>query len=322
MMIYLILTIIGSVLLIMGADLLVDGANEVSKRFNIPSIIVGLSIVAIGTSMSELVKSCKASLEGNPSMALTNIIGSNITDLFLALGIAVLIRPIKFTKQTKYIDNMITVLVSILLFCLCNIGNNILTRKDASILIFLGIIFFTYLIIMSRKQTKKETEIVPETIAISKPYTYIFNIIAGIIILKFGGDLIINNISNSALILGLHEHLIEEIRIIFCSCLPELATTLNAAKKGYTDIAIGNIIGSQVFNILLIVGFSASLNSITYSMNYNEYLLILILGNILLALFPFVGKKDKMTRAKGCIFLFIFIAYIINIVIKTINYHF
>ena len=315
-----VLIIVGFFLLIKGADWLVDGASGIAKKFNIPSIIIGLTIVAIGTSMPELMVSTTAAIEGHSDMSIGNVVGSNIANLFLILGICSIIKPLKFQKETEKIENIITIFATLLLLYFGNnMTSNIITRNEGVILIICCVLFIGYNIFMARR--KKEDVILELQEYDGKRQTVLKSIVwivLGIIALKFGGDLVVEYASKIAQMIGLSEKIISVTIIAFSTSLPELITSINATIKGETDMAIGNIIGSQIFNIFLIIGVSAILCPINYSFEYNIDMIFLIFGTILFALFPFIGKKHYMTKSNGIVFAIIYTLYLSYCVIKTI----
>lgn len=322
MLLNIILIIIGFVLLIKGADFLVDGASEIAKKFHIPEIVIGLTIVAIGTSMPELVVSVTSALEGHSDLAIGNVVGSNIANMFLILGVCATIKPLVFKKETRLFEIPFTIFVTILLFFLCINGSNeqinTITREEGIILLIFCILFIIYNLIMAKKgeEFSKEDmiEIKTDEKKESAVWESIFGIVIGIVALKLGGDLVVDNSVEIAKLLGISEKLISLTIVAFSTSLPELITSIAATKKGETDMAIGNILGSQIFNILLIIGISALLAPISYSKSYDSNIILLILGTIILGLFPFTGKKNEMTRGNGILFILIYIVYLISIV--------
>lgn len=309
------LLILGFALLIKGSDILVDGASNVAKKFNIPTIIIGLTIVAIGTSMPELMVSVTSALEGHSDLALGNVVGSNISNLFLILGICSIIKPLVFKRETRVIENPFTVFITTLFFLLCiNGGNSTITKAEGFILIALCVIFIIYNIIMAKKGNEFDKEIMLDESTESMLKATI-KIILGIAALKFGGDFVVNGASSIAKAIGITEKMIGLTVVAFSTSLPELITSITATRKGEVDMAIGNIVGSQIFNILLIIGLSSVLSPISYSVAYNWDFLVLILGTVLFTLFPYIGKKDEMTRENGIIFLVIYILYMANMII-------
>lgn len=323
MLLNIILIIIGFVLLIKGADFLVDGASEIAKKFHIPEIVIGLTIVAIGTSMPELVVSVTSALEGHSDLAIGNVVGSNIANMFLILGVCSIIRPLVFKKETRLFEIPFTIFATIMLFFLSINGSgekiNTITREEGIILLVFCLLFIIYNLIMAKKgeEFDKEDRILEIRTEENKQvplWESLFGIIIGIVGLKLGGDLVVNNAVEIAQILGISEKLISLTIVAFSTSLPELITSIAATKKGETDMAIGNILGSQLFNILLIIGVSAALTPINYSKSYDSNIILLIVGSIVLGLFPFVGKKNEMTRSNGILFVLTYILYMIGIV--------
>lgn len=310
-----ILIIIGFVLLIVGADVLVDGSSGIAKKFHIPEIIIGLTIVSIGTSMPELFVSITSALDGYSDMALGNIIGSNLSNLLLILGLSAVIKPVVFQKETRIYEIPMCLLVTIILMVFCNTNGGISKIESIGLLILFGA-FIGYTIYMGKKESKNE---IVEIKAEEKENNIIKNIIfvlLGICGLKIGGDLVVNNAVNVANHFNWSEKLISLTILAIGTSLPELVTSVTAAIKGNSDIAIGNIIGSNIFNILFIIGVSALITPITYNFSYNFDFSVLIVSSIILAIFPFIPPKDKMSRFNGIIYLLIYIAYLLVLFIK------
>lgn len=320
-MLDILLIIIGFVLLVKGADYLVDGASNIAKRFHIPEIVIGLTIVAIGTSMPELVVSLTSALEGHSDIAIGNVVGSNIANMFLILGICSIIKPLEFKKQTRLIENPITLFVTVLLFFLCNNGTeetaHIITKNEGVVLLILCVFYIIYNIIMAKKGNQFDLEDGQEVVEETTTMTIlraILDVIIGIVGLKLGGDLVVNSCVSIASKFGVSEELISLTIVAISTSLPELITSITATRKGETDMAIGNILGSQIFNIVLIIGVSAFLCPINYAVSYNKYMIVLIMGTIMLSLYPFVGTKNKMTRSNGIPFMFIYALYMVSLV--------
>lgn len=324
MFLNIILIVIGFVLLIKGADFLVDGASEIAKKFHIPEIVIGLTIVAIGTSMPELVVSVTSALQGHSDLSIGNVVGSNMVNLFFILGSCAIIKPLIFKKETRLFEMPINIFATILLFFLCINGTgeqiNKIIMPEGLILLTFCIMFIIYNIIMAKKgeEFDREDDIVEiktKNRIISPLWEAIFGIVIGIVGLKLGGDFVVDGSVAIAKAIGISEKLIGLTIVAFSTSLPELITSIAATKKGETDMAIGNILGSQIFNIFLIIGISTILCPITYSTSYNSDIILLTIGSIMLALFPFIGKKNEMTRWNGVIFVLIYIAYLIKTII-------
>jgi len=308
-----ILIIIGFILLIKGADFLVDGASSIAKKFHIPEIIIGLTIVSIGTSMPELMVSITSALEGYSDMSIGNVLGSNIANLLLIAGTAAVLQPIILKKQTRLIEIPICLAVSIIFYFLCNQGQNV-TRADALILIGLFIIFIIYTMVMTIKGKEFDKELEEnkseETKNLSSIKSIIY-IILGIIALKFGGDFAVDNAVKVAEWFGLSEKIISVTILAIGTSLPELVTTVSAAIKKESDIAIGNIIGSNIFNMLLIIGVSALIKPITYNISYNIDMYIVMIATFVLFLFGYIPPKNQVSKMNGIVYLLIYIIYMI-----------
>lgn len=316
---YLIL-IIGFILLIKGADIFVDGAAKIAKKFGIPSIIVGLTIVSLGTSAPELSVSLIASFEGNNGITIGNVLGSNIFNTLMVLGVTAIIMPIVIKKNSVIKDYIINIVVSIVLLVL-TFGRVLLnkeaalTRISGIILLILCIIYTLYLI-KSAKSRKEEDSEEEEDIKI---LSCIIKIILGIIGIIAGGNLVVSSASDIAYSFGLSDKLVGLTIVAVGTSLPELVTTMIASIKGENDIAIGNVLGSNIFNILLILGVSSSINAIPISSSLLIDILFLIVISIILGIFMFKGKKDKLKldKIEGLILVLLYIIYMIYIISRN-----
>lgn len=320
MIIWILLIVIGFVLLIKGADFLVDGASNIAKKFHIPEIIIGLTVVSIGTSMPELFVSITSAINGYADMAIGNIVGSNIANLFLILGVSSIIRSVRFKRETRLIEIPLCLIITIVFMIVCNLGRNV-SRTDSIFLLALFVLFIIYTIVMAKKgeEFDKEDNEIPETSGAKNSKSTLKDIlflIAGGILLKFGGDLTVENAVNIARNFNLSEKIISVTILAIGTSLPELVTSVSAAIKGKSDIAIGNILGSNIFNMLLIIGVSGLIRPIIYNTNYNIDFIFLIAGTLLLALFPVIPPKNKLTRWNGILYLYVYIGYMINLFFK------
>ena len=307
------LIIIGFVLLVKGADFLVDSSSDIAKRFHIPEIVIGLTIVSMGTSLPELFVSVTSALNGHSDMSVGNVIGSNICNLLLILGLASTIRPLKFKRETRLIEIPICLLITIVFAILCNTAGGI-SRPEAITLIVLFVMFIIYTVVMGIKGEKfdeeddenKNNECNEEKTSILKNIIFI---VLGIIGLKVGGDLVVNNATTIAEYFKISEQIISLTIVAIGTSLPELVTSVVAAIKGNSDISIGNIIGSNIFNMALIMGVSALINPVNYNLAYNFEIELLIASTLVLALFPVIPPKNKMSRRNGITYLILYIAY-------------
>lgn len=328
MIIQILLLLLGFILLIKGADWLVEGASRIAKKFHIPELVIGLTVVSIGTSMPEMMVSVTSAIKGYSDMSIGNIIGSNISNLLLILGVCAIIKGLKFKKETKYFESPFAIIVTLLLLWMANNaiwGDQYTIGKiEGIILLVLCFIFIVYNIIMAKKGEDfdgiRKDLVIVDFKTKTKAYVIkaIFLIIFGIVFLKYGGDFVVNSASNIAKAFGMSEKLISLTIIAVGTSLPELATSVVASKKGEVDLAIGNVIGSCIFNILLIIGVSAVITPVSYSVGYNRDLIILTIATTFLVLFPFIGKKDEMTRFNGIIYVLGYIAYITSLIITHI----
>ncbi len=315
MFIAIILIALGFVLLIKGADYLVDGASNIAKKFHIPEIIIGLTIISIGTSMPELFVSITSAIDGYPDMAIGNVIGSNIVNMLFILGLSAIVKAIPFKRETRLIEIPLCFIISVIFFIICFMGQDV-SRVDAGILIALFIAFILYTIVMAKKgeefdkeDNNEETKDVEKNKGKNSTLKDIFAIILGIVALKFGGDLAVDNAVKVATILGLSEKIISVTILAIGTSLPELVASVSAAAKGKSDIAIGNVLGSNIFNMLLIIGTSALINPIVYNMSYNKDIIILLAGTLVLALFPVIPPKNQMSRMNGIVYVLMYLGY-------------
>ncbi len=314
MVVKVLLIIVGFVLLIKGADFLVDGSSKVAKKFHIPEIIIGLTIVSIGTSMPELFVSITSAINGYSDMAIGNVIGSNICNLLLILGLSAVIKPVIFQRETRLIEIPMCLVLTIIFWVLCSVGGGV-SLVDAIILIVLFGIFIGYTIFMglssgealSLAREKRERD----KLFNGEMVWSIISIIGGIVALKFGGDFVVDGAVFIAREFKISEAVISLTILAIGTSLPELVTSVTAAFKGNSDIAIGNIIGSNIFNMLLIVGVSAAIKPIQYNVMYNIEMIILLVAVGVLALFPFIPPKNEMSRKNGLVYLVLYVGYMI-----------
>ncbi len=313
MIIETLLILVGFVLLIKGADFLVDGSAAIAKKFHIPEIVIGLTIVSIGTSMPELFVSITSALDGHADLALGNVIGSNLCNLLFILGISTMIRSVKFQRETRIIEIPMMLAVTVIFMLMSNMGMGI-DRLDGIILIILFIAFILYTIYMAKKgeQFDKVEEVKEPTKKDEKKFNLlksILSIVLGIVGLKIGGDFVVDNAITIAGFFNISEKIISLTIVAIGTSLPELVTSVTAAIKGDSDIAIGNILGSNIFNILLILGVSSVIQPIVYNSGYNLQMGILVIATLILGIFPYVGKKNEMTRSNGLVYFILYLIY-------------
>jgi cation:H+ antiporter len=315
-MLLVLILLAGFVALIYGASLLVDSASALAKKFNIPNIVIGLTIVSIGTSAPELIVSVLASIEGDTQIALGNVVGSNIFNVLGILGISALIYPLSVKSNTTWIEIPLSLLAAIILLVMANDqfldrdGASAVTRSDGIILLFFFIIFMVYNAQLAKKgETGEEIEI--------KNYSRgksALLILAGIILLVIGGRAIVYSAVEIAQLLGISERIIAITIISVGTSLPELATSAIAARKKNVDIAIGNIVGSNIFNIFLILGISATINPVPLQAGGNMDMLVNLGAGLLLFLFIFTGRRHSIDRWEGGLFLALYVGYVVALV--------
>lgn len=307
------LFIIGFFLLVKGADLLVDGAASIAKKLKISAIVIGLTIVAFGTSMPELIVNIFASINGNPEIAIGNILGSNIANILLILGISAVIYPIAAKKNTILKEIPFSLLAALTIGFVANDalldGDQVsaITRIDGLMLLSFFVIFLYYTFGI----TKSDDDIVEEQDG--KRYSYgksVAFIILGLVGLTVGGKWIVEGAVKIAELFNVSQSLIGLTIVAVGTSLPELATSAVAACKKQTDIAIGNIVGSNIFNIFLILGVSALIRPLPFERESNYDILMTVFASLLLFLVMFIGKKHVIERWQGAIMIMIYFAYI------------
>lgn len=304
-----ILLIVGFVILIKGADIFVDGASSVAANFKVPKMLIGLTIVAFGTSAPEFAVSVKALLAGSGDMVLGNVIGSNILNILLILGVSSLFHSLNVKSATVKKELPITMLITILFGVLLSDSIfdhgfvNMFTRSDGLILILFFFVYIYYLISLTRK--KAEEEVSEDTLPMTKAIVFTLLGLVGIVL---GSNFVVDSASNIASSIGVSERMISLTVVALGTSLPELVTSVTATRKGEYDIAIGNIVGSNIFNIGMVIGVPvAILGGIgTISFSYID-LIVMIISSILLFFFSY--NDYKISKKEGIIFLIIFVVY-------------
>ena len=317
MIISLILLIVGFGLLIKGADIFVDGAFSTAQNLKVSKILIGLTIVAFGTSAPEFAVSMQALASHNTDMVLGNVIGSCILNTLLILGIAAIIRPIKAKDNTVRKELPITLLISTLLAVLMldiKLGNspiNQITRSDAIVIILFFSVFLYYLINLALKKKEEKEEVEKPKYKMLKSLLFVGLGLAGII---YGSDLVVKHATIIATTLGISERVISLTIIAFGTSLPELVTTIVSAKKGEQDILLGNIIGSNIFNICVVLGIPVAIFGTITPSSFSTFDIIALVGSSLL-LFIFSLSKRTINRVEGA---FMFLAFVIYYVLVFI----
>lgn len=319
MLITIALIIVGFLLLIVGADLLVRGSSNIAKRFHIPEMIIGLTIVALGTSMPELMITVSSATKGATDLIIGNAIGSNICNLLLVLGVTAILRPIKMEEDVKIVHLPVAYLstIAILIMGIGLYGSepSVITKNDGKLLIVLYFIYFLYPILIeikdvwkAAKDEKKNKEKPKVSILLSLVY-----IIIGVMLLKFGGDLVVDEASELAAVFGISERVIGLTIVAIGTALPELVTSIIAAVKDEGGLAVGNLIGSCILNAFLILGTGAIITPLVFSSEFINNLLLLAASIIFIWISCFIGKKDTITRYKAGVLLAAYVVYMIQL---------
>lgn len=304
------LLLVGFLALIKGADYFVDGAASIASLLKIPSVVVGLTIVAFGTSAPEAAVSITAALNHSNAIAISNVIGSNIFNLIVVLGMTAIITLVPVPRSIMRKEFPFLIAVSFLMALFIFTGNS-LTRLEGIIFLILIIAYVVWLI---KDSLSKRASIEVEKPMFSLPMSLVL-IVIGIFGIIFGGDLVVNNAKAIALTLGLSEKLVGLTIVSIGTSLPELVTSLVAAKKGNVDIAVGNVVGSNIFNILFILGLSATITPIPVEFALMFDLVVMLIATLLCF---FVAKRNgKLGKKEGIIFLLLFISYLTYIIIRN-----
>lgn len=308
--------IFGLVVLVIGAEALVRGASSLARRFHVSELAIGLTIVAFGTSTPELIVNVFAGMEGNSDIAFGNVIGSNLFNILLILGISGLIRPLIAQHSTTWKEIPLSLLAAIVLWLLVKdirllgCDSDMLSRIDSGILLafFLGFLFYVW---KSMKQEPvDETSGEPTlSLPISLGATAI-----GLFTLFGGGKLVVNYAVELAQLLGVSDKLIALTIVAGGTSLPELATSAVAAYRNKPDIAIGNIVGSNIFNVLFILGVSGTITPLAYPSSFDFDMLVFVAATLALFLFMFTGKRHRLDRWEAGLFLCGYVAYTVWII--------
>ncbi len=315
MLIAALITIGGLILVVYGANFLVDGASGLAVRLNISPIVIGLTIVAFGTSAPELTVSMLAASQNNSDLAVSNIIGSNILNILLILGLSAVIQPLKVSNNTVWKEIPLSLLAALVVFACINdqlidgADVSVISRIDGIILLFFFVIFMYYNFYQAKYGSSEGMEDV-KPMPIWKTVVWMVLGMAGLI---YGGKLIVDGATDMAVLLEIPQSVIGLTVVSLGTSMPELATSVVAAYKKKADIAVGNVVGSNIFNIFLILGLSATVSPLPMGNITQTDLLINILASLLLFLTAYIGRSPKITRLEGGILLAVYVAYTIYV---------
>jgi cation:H+ antiporter len=320
-MITYILFVAGIILLIKGAGFLINGASSLAKKFGVPTLVIGLTIVAFGTSMPELIVNIISAIKETTEVAFGNIIGSNLSNILLILGIMAIVYSLKVERSTIWKEIPFAFLAVLVLFIVSNdfiidkISVFSLARVDGLIMLCFFAIFLYYALELARRN---KAHLESETIKIKthKGHTIFFMIAAGLVGLFFGGKWTVEGAVYIAQQFGLSQFLISATIVAIGTSLPELVTSITAALKKEVGLAVGNIVGSNIFNIFWILGVTSIIAPVTIPDFINVDILFLVFVTFLLFLFMFIGKKHELQKWQGVVFVTLYVGYIVFLIVR------
>ena len=319
-MLTIVLLLIGFVLLVKGATFLVEGASSIGRKLNVSDLVIGLTVVAFGTSAPELFVNVVSSIRGEAGIAIGNVVGSNIANIFLILGISSIIFPLTVTRGTVWKEIPLSLLAALLLGVLANdhlidrMGFSELTRIDGLVFLSFFIIFMYYSVSIA-SQIQGMSEHVP-----SKQYGFVKSsllIAGGLLGLLVGGKWIVDGAVYLASAFGVSQSFIGLTIVAVGTSLPELATSAVAAYKGNVEIAVGNVVGSCIFNVFFVLGISSVIKPIPFDTGNDIDIGVMVLANVLLFAYMFTGKRRRLDRWEGIVFAVLYLAYIAFLIISS-----
>ncbi|MBQ8490877.1 MAG: calcium/sodium antiporter [Pseudobutyrivibrio sp.] len=311
----LILLVIGFVFLIKGADFFVEGASAVAKKLHVPALVIGMTIVAMGTSLPELSVSVTASIAGSNQLAIGNVVGSNIFNLMVVLGSCALFSVLEVSDDTIKKDLPFSIICTVALMVMGLFGNSV-GHIDGAILLVLFILFLASMLRAAKKSRTTAAAIAEEDNEIVDIPTWlcIIYIIGGAVAIKYGGDWVVDSCTTLALKFGMSETLVGLTIVALGTSLPELVTSIVAAKKNELDMAIGNVVGSNIFNVLLILGVAGAISPMTFLTVNAIDTLILVVFSVIVGLMCL--KKKNLNKANGIVMLLLYAVYLGYIILR------
>lgn len=313
------LFLLGFVLLIKGSDFLVDGASSIARRLNVSDLVIGLTVVAFGTSTPELFVNIVASIRGNTDIAIGNILGSNISNVLLILGISSVIYPLTVTKGTVWKEIPLSLLAAFILGILAKDqwidkgGFSVLTRIDGLVFLSFFIIFLYYSFSIAKRIEGMDEHVPARVYGLGMS---LILMLIGLIALTLGGKWIVDGAVHMALGFGMSESMVGLTIVAVGTSLPELATSAMAAYKKNVEIAVGNVVGSNIFNIFFVLGMSSFVKPLPFQTKNNIDIGMVILASLLLFVYMFTGKKRSLDRWEGAIFIGLYVCYITFVIIR------
>ncbi len=309
-LVQLLLLIVGFVMLMKGADWFVDGASKIADKFGIPQLVIGLTIVAMGTSMPEAAVSISAAVKGSAEITIGNVLGSNILNILVILGLTAVIRTVSVQKSSIKYEMPFMILVSVLLSVLGLLDGTV-DRLEGGILWVFMIVYLLYLLKMA-KSGQPAGEEVPELTEKDTLLRLLVLVVVGMGLIVWGSDITVDAATSLARIFGMSERFIGLTIVALGTSLPELVTSVTAAIKGKSDIAVGNIVGSNIFNILFVVGTTALITPVAYNAGFMFDSIVTVLSAVLLLLC--VIPKKRLNRPAGIIMLAAYAAYFVYLI--------
>lgn len=312
--------VLGLALLTVGGNLLVDGAVSVAKKWWISEAIIGLTIVAIGTSMPEMIVSLLAAISGNTEIAIGNVLGSNIANIFLILGLTAVIAPVALSRTTRFFDLPVSIIVTLLLALLASDmlfddTPNMIGRIDG-IILFAGAILFTLYALKHNNLVPDESE---EVEVVQSPWKAILYIVWGIGVLFVGGKVLVDGAVDLAEMAGLSQTIIGLTIVAVGTSTPEMVTSIVAARRGKADIAVGNVVGSNIMNILVILGISAFIAPLPFLASSYIDLFMALMASVVVLVLSFVWTRNKLERRDGILMITIYILYVAYLITKELG---
>jgi len=318
-----VLFIVGFGLLIKGADLLVDGSSLLAKKYGVSDLIIGLTIVSLGTSMPELIVNIIASLEGNTDIAIGNVFGSNIANILLILGLSAIFRKLPVQKNTVIAEIPFSLSAVLLIGFLANANlwgpsDTIegLNRYDGLVIMFFFILFFAYIFMVSKDDKNNGDNVISDEDKNVVVWKQVVIILLGILMLFFGGKWVVEGAVHIATEIGMSQAFIGLTVVAIGTSLPELVTSIIAARKGNVDVAVGNVVGSNIFNLLWILGLSASISPLAFNVAANFDAFVIVISTALILLLMVLSRKNEIKRWHGIVFVSCYILYLYVIVLR------
>lgn len=326
MVLNILLILVGLAMILYGANWLTDGGSTVAKRFGIGELVIGLTVVAFGTSAPELVISVVSAMKGSGGLAIGNVVGSNIFNVLFIVGVVALIRPIKVDRDSMTTELPLTVLASVALLVCANgslldgDGTDGLSRVDGLLLLLFFMIFMRHTFNIARRGDDADTgsgTMSAVTVRGKELASGVGKILVGLAGLIWGGDIFVDNASALASLLGVSDAVIGLTVVAVGTSLPELATSVVAAVKGQSGLAIGNVVGSCIFNIFLVLGASAAIHPLTMGGIGNFEILTMTGSAVLFWLFGWIIRRRTITRAEGAVMVACFVAYTVALIMRA-----